>query len=289
MTAITVTTYDALQEAAARSRVEDVEVEIHGLIQCKPELIDFGGPGRTTVLRGGTLQFGTPCDWEGGEYAPPGIRVRSSRAYLSDVDFVGYEGSSAAQRFDVPTDAEIVLHRCTFSSCGRVKHATNPRGEKFRTQCIACHTPPRLLKVERCSFFWSCTNEESLSHCIYATAQTMILTGNNYHACGNPWGVNASRLIIVGEKVYDPLPCWCSWTKSDVTPRMLVVNRYQPAMTFAGNTIKGNVRWLAWGAVPRGVFAGNDYSGMNADAMAWDYDRAKAVTLAEWRAMGLDV
>lgn len=280
---------DGLRQAAALSVIEDLRITL-GTFPAVPGVV-LGAPGRVTVLQGGCLDYSAyQSKWAGGTYDPAGLLVQSTVSKVQDVGFLEYNGSSAPLKFEVPRDGDVSVDGCSFLSVGTEVLPANGAGVRFRTCCVECHRPPQSFVARDNTFRDCCTNDESLSHCWYVSGDSVVLRGNDYMACGNPWGVYGTRLTIAGEYVWDPALCWDAASGTRVPPRILIVRNGQPPMTFLGNTVAGEVSWFAWGKdLPRGVFRNNDYFGMEARAMAWDYGRGVPVSREEWEARGLDV
>lgn len=291
MQSIIVRTEAQLLAAAAASREADVSIRIMRTIEVMPGII-CGRADLTTEVYGGGLDWsGYASRWPNGELDQAGMLFRGN-VDLHDSALYGYNGSASAVKWDSTRGNWVRVHRCEAAFTGTKQlgwMGGDPMNmQRGRTQVFEGHADPDVVEIRDCRFVGCCINEESLSHCSYVDGNVVALSGNRYVNCGNPWGAWGLSLSIMGEHVYRPVYCDDIRTSTARYPRMLIIDKKMPAMTFALNRIEGQVSGYSWGLPKSGSrFFGNDLSGMTCtDWWAWDHATNAAVNKEVWDAKG---
>ncbi|MBM3861972.1 MAG: hypothetical protein FJ395_20300 [Verrucomicrobia bacterium] len=300
---ITVATEDELRRAIERSVRQNVNILIERVVTVT-RTIDFPQSDSVVRLIGVTPEAGIRFhmtfdkNWNRpGPIGGNGLKCDCRQAIIRGLRLSGYETLGSVIKGHV---AELLdISECHFVDNGTIQfpHKVNPprtADDTLYNQCIGAH---RLeiarVSIVNCRFERCALNNRRWSHCIYVSARSVLITGNEFVECGNPFAVGPAgatgSVNILSNRVLRPRPVMDA--RGAVLPTYLASLGPEGSYAFMFNKIEGQLHNV-WTGQPRPenqLIDYNDYKGVTYSS-SWAGDTTKGVAISwdEWRKMGFD-
>lgn len=199
-----------------------------------------------------------------------GLEFHCRQAILRGIELSGYEYLGCAVKAHVTELLDV--SDCTFREIGtrQFPHKVDPpttASDTLYNQCIAA---PKIrdghVSVVNCRFYQCAQNNYSWSHCVYVSARSVLIVGNDFEKCGNPFAVGGyvaeASNNIFGNEVTDPWEVRDRWGVK--RPTYLGELDVEDRTAFMFNRISGRHHhaWYAHLDPQRQLVDFNDYSGM---------------------------
>jgi hypothetical protein len=305
MNAIEVHTEAELRNAARLSAHQDVNILIPGEIKVSSPL--YFPPSNSVVrMIGIGPQAGLRFDLSvaslppGARIAPTnGIELNCRTAVLRGLHISGFDWFGTAVKGHVRELLDI--SDCTFTDIGTtilspaadaafLKQGQGPYGNS----CVGAHKlKDAHISVVNCRFENCVRSRYNLSHCLYISARSVLVTGNHFRRCGNAIGAGGplpgAINNVFGNVIEEP----AEGAAGEGKTRPVYISHLSPldstALMF--NVFRGHYRtpWVGQPGTGRHLIDYNDYSQATyEEAWAANTNRKVYLQIDEWQALGYD-
>lgn len=302
-TAVLVRNEDELRAAAARAARGDLNILIDGVITVRRGVY-FSARDSIVRLMGTRENAGIRFDMVfDGNWANPGFRTDNGihfncrQAIVRGLTFSGYEWSGAVIKGHC-TEL-LAVTKCRFFDIGRKQY--KPRREPpadssdwLYNHCIAAHEMNAgHISVTDCEFERCVWSSWAWSHCMYISARSVLVSGNRFIECGNPFAVGGqvrgASVTILDNEVLRPH----AGPDQRKTQRFAFFASLDTAdlTAIAFNRLEGQFEcpWTGQPNPPRHLVDYNDYSGaVVGGGWAADTTRGKYFGWEDWQRAGFD-
>lgn len=300
---VAATSEEELRRAVERSARENVNILIDRIITVSRS-IDFPRSESVVRLIGVTpeagIRFNMTFDknWNRpGPIGGNGLKCDCRQAVIRGLRLSGYETLGSVIKGHVTELLEV--SECHFVDNGTIQfpHKVNPprtADDTLYNQCIGAHRLENArVSIVNCRFERCALNNRRWSHCIYVSARSVLITGNEFVECGNPFAVGPATgdgaVNIFSNRILRPRPVMDA--RGVVLPTYLASLVPHGTFAFMFNKIEGQLHNV-WTGQPRPenqLIDYNDYKGLSySGSWAGDTGKGIAISWEQWRAMGFD-
>lgn len=227
-----------------------------------------------------------------------GLAFNCRQAVVANIAIHGFDMQGSAIKGD--TEESLSVINCYFHDIGTKEYPF--RGGKARTaadsiysQCIGAHELWNCqISVIGCRFERCTSNTGRWSHCLYLSANAILISDNDFIECGNPFELGhkdkSSNVQIISNRVSRPRP-GRDPSGAVIAPYLSLAGR-NDSLLFTRNKISGrfNSGWTGEPNPRRSTIDYNDYSEMEYDGASWaaNVGVGQYITWDQWLQMGFD-
>ncbi|MFO0973681.1 MAG: hypothetical protein U1A27_09620 [Phycisphaerae bacterium] len=292
-----------LRAAAARSERESVNIVIDSAITVRHGV--YFPPSESIVrLTGVTPEASLTFEMAYGSAAAArdhreenGLEFHCRQAIVTGLTLHGYDKRGALLKGH--TRELLYVGHCTFEGVGTRQYplaaaAARNAEETVCNHCIAAHELRQAhVSVVNCTFRRCALSAQRWSHCVYVSARSVVVMGNKFDECGNPFSIGGSApgasVTVIGNEVSHPQAT--PGADGRVHAAFMASLTESDFAAYVGNRFAGRFE-TPWTGQPTAGLHWVDYNDYGAAAVAGPWGahtgRGEWIGWEKWRSMGFD-